>query len=208
MRIVGLLLVAIALSLSGCGWGKKKNQMTPEIQAYTKPEGATVRLEGQKFPYCVWYNPEQWIIFDTPFDACDEVSEWTLVLIDLEKQVSIGKDVEKRAFAKTYTYEEKNVSRSAYKDFVQKKVLGQDKENLVLFKDLGSEERIVNNIKVFAWKFLVEYQNAGSITTYLYFYSDNEGSVAITTMTSSDKLKENEKEMEEFLNGFCLLQPS
>lgn len=210
MRLAGVVLAAVCVicAFSGCGEKEKKQKFAPEIQSYKKPEDATVRLEGQKFPYCVWYNPDKWIIVDTPFDSCDDISEWTLLLVDLEKQVSLGKDLEKKAFAKTYTYEEKNVSRSAFKDFVQSKILGGDKENLIMFKDLNSEERLVNNIKVFSWTFEVEYQKIGPITVFLYFYSDNEGSVSITAFTPSDKWKENKKDMEAFLNGFCLLQPS
>lgn len=208
MKLAAIVLAGAALiaGLSGCGKNNKEAKIAPEVQAYEKPEDATVRLEGQQFPYCVWYDPSKWIIVDSPFDPCDEVSEWTLVLIDLEKQVSLGKDVEKKAFAKTYTYEEKNVSRSTFKEFVQSKVLGGDKENLLVFKDLGSEERLVNNIKVFAWTFEVEYQNIAPITAFLYFYSDNGGSVSIATFTPSDKWKENKEDMQEFLNGFCLLQ--
>jgi hypothetical protein len=210
MRLAGVVLAAVCVicAFSGCGEKEKKRKIASEIQSYKKPENATVRLEGQKFPYCVWYNPDKWIIVDTPFDPCDDISEWTLLLVDLEKQISLGKDLEKKAFAKTYTYEEKNVSRSSFKDFVQSKILGGDKENLIMFKDLNSEERLVNNIKVFSWTFEVEYQKIGSITVFLYFYSDNEGSVSITAFTPSDKWKENKKDMEAFLNGFCLLQPS
>lgn len=210
MRLAGVVLAAVCVicAFSGCGEKEKKRKIASEIQSYKKPENATVRLEGQKFPYCVWYNPDKWIIVDTPFDSCDDISEWTLLLVDLEKQISLGKDLEKKAFAKTYTYEEKNVSRSSFKDFVQSKILGGDKENLIMFKDLNSEERLVNNIKVFSWTFEVEYQKIGSITVFLYFYSDNEGSVSITAFTPSDKWKENKKDMEAFLNGFCLLQPS
>ncbi|MCC5832530.1 MAG: hypothetical protein JJU12_05760 [Chlamydiales bacterium] len=207
MRFAGIVLAAGVLIgvLSGCG---RREEIAPEIRSYEKPADATVRLEGQKFPYCLWYDPDKWLIIDTPFDPCDDVSEWTLLLVDLDKEISLGKDLEKKAFAKTYTFEEKNVSRASFKEFVQSKVLGGDKENLVMFKDLVSEERLVNNIKIFAWRFEVEYQKIGSITVFLYFYSDSDGSVAITTFTSSDKWKENKKDMEEFLNGFCLLQAS
>ncbi len=206
MKIQSLFLVAVVL-LSGCAGSSKKDKIAPEVSAYEKPKDSSIRLEGVEFPYCLWYNPEQWILFDSPFDAGQDVSEWTLVLIDLQEQVSIGKDVEKKAFAKTYAYKEKNVSREAYKDFVQSKVLGQDKESLIMFKDLGSEERLVNHIKVSSWTFEIQYQNIDPITVFLYFYSDNDGSVAITTFTPSKKWKENKKEMEELLNGFCLMQP-
>ncbi len=204
MKTVHVFLV-LALTLCGCS-SQKKEKITPEVPSFQKPENATVRLEGQAYPYCLWYNPEQWIIVNTPFDSCDEASEWTLVLADLEGEVSIGKNLEKKAIAKTYTYEEKNVSQTAYKDFVQKKFMSQNKENLLAFKDLGSEERIVNGLKLFSWKFQVEYKDIGSITTFLYFYSDSDGSVSVTTFTPSDKWKKNEKEMENLLNGFCLLQ--
>ncbi len=201
-----VVMGAMLLCMFGCSHKKHQDTMTPEVQAYERPSDASIRLEGQQFPYCLWYNPSKWIIFDTPFDACDDVSEWTLVLVDLDQQASIGKDVEKRAFAKTYTYEEKSVSKASYKEFVQAKILGQDKESLLAFKDLGSEERLVNNIKVLFWKFMVDYEGVGSITTLLYFYSDNEGSVAVTTFTPTADLKRNEADMEALLNGFCLLQ--
>jgi len=205
---VTFIAVALLMSLSSCGLKKQKDKITPEVQAFQRPKDATVRLEGQQFPYCVWFDPNKWIILDTPFDRSKDISEWTLVLVDLEDQVSIGKDIEKKAFAKSYTYEEKNISRAAYKEFVQSKVLGQDKESLMTFKDLGSEERLVSGIKIFAWRFMVEYQNVGSITTFLYFYSDNDGSVAITTFTPSEDWKKNASAMEGLLNGFCLLQSS
>lgn len=204
--IITLLSTLMFLvGFSACG-KKQKDTLANQIQAYQKPEDATVRLEGQKFPYCVWYDPNKWLIINSPFDSCDDISEWTLILADLEKQVSIGKHLEKKAFAKTFTYEEKNLSKAKYKDFVQTKILGGDKENLLMFQDLGSEERLVNGIKIFAWKFKVKYQTIGSIITFLYFYTDNTGSVAVATHTPADEWKKNQKDMEEFLNGFCLLQ--
>lgn len=207
MRLGGVILAGIVLTIGFSGCSTKEN-IPGQIQSYKKPENATVRLEGQKYPYCVWFDPKKWIIVDTPFDPCDEISEWTLVLLDLEKEVSIGKNIEKKAYAKTYPYKESNISRSDYKDFVQTKILGHNKESLQMFKDLGSEERLINGIKVFAWTFEVQYQNIEPITAYLYFYSDGEGSVAITTFTPSNKWKENKRNMEGFLNGFCLMQPS
>jgi hypothetical protein len=198
------LIFAAILALTGCAKEKKEYEIRAELAAYSRPENATDRIEGQKFPYCLWYDPAKWMIWDTPFDTGKEVAEWNLILLDPMQRRSLGKHTVINAGASTYVFPEKNLARQDFKSLIQERMIG--KGGLDAFADYSSDERIVNNIKLFSWNFTFTPANSEPITAYLYFYSDNEGSVSIITYTLSEKWEENKEDMLGLLNGFCLLR--
>ena len=195
--------IIISLSLWGCGHKTEENARGSEIPSFQRPSNATDRIEGQKFPYCLWYNPKEWMIWETPFESKGEVSEWNLVLVDSKDRQSIGKNTKIRAETSTYPYKDKNLAKKDFKALIQNRIV--KKGNLEEFVDLGSEDRLVNNLKVYAWNFKFKYANSDEITAYVYFYSDSDGSVAIVSFTPTAHWEENKDAMINLLNGFCLL---
>lgn len=194
---------AILITLAFCGCQKKETDSIREVQIFHRPKNATNCVEGSKLPYCLCYDPSKWMIWQT---ACptEEGAEWNLILTDTKDREMIGKNMVIRAETRAYPYKDKSLGRKDFKELIQSRIV--KKGNIVEFVDLGSEDRIVNNLKVFAWNFRFKYTDAQETTAYIYFYSDNQGSVALVSFTPSDEWEANKADMIELLNGFCILQ--
>lgn len=198
------VVCAMMLLVVGCGKKTEKQEIRGEIPAFHTPANASNRIEGQRYPYCLWYNPNQWMIWHTPFDTGGEAAEWNLVLIPLDERKSIGKETKIRARVSTYPYADRNLSQQEFKMVIQSKII--NKNSLESFVDLGSGERIVNHLKIFFWDFLFKPTGATAMRASIYFYSDNEGSVAIAAYSQADQWEENKGAITDLLNGFCLLK--
>ena len=202
-----LSLIA-CLILFGCQHSHKNTEPegVPEIRSYSKPDDATSKIEGADVPYCLWYDPSKWMITYTPFYAENKDKkewDWILILIEPEKRKTLGENTETRgSLALLYSDKEKKRSEEEIKKRVQDSLFKG--RNLEEFEDLGSEERLVNGFKVFAWKFKTKLPDLGDRIFYNYYYTSDQGSVSLVTLTNLQDWKKNEKDVEELLNGFCM----
>lgn len=205
MRDCGLCLIGIAivLCLAECT-NQERPRTVSEFPSFQRPSNATARIEGQQFPFCLWYNPQQWMIWNTPFGSGNDVIEWHLALIEPKERVSIGRNTKISGSAATHVYADVDVTENEFRSIISNHLM----KTYILDKivDLQSDERIVNGIKVYAWNFTFKPVGQKAHTAFVYFYSDGYGSVSVMAHTLSEEWEHNKQTIIDLLNGFCLLR--
>lgn len=211
MKVIksSLFIIALmSLTVVGCHQ-KSKSTSSSGIEKFDRPNASSYQVEGISVPYVLGYDPDVWMIVDTPFHSRSEEStwDWMFMMITPSERKSLGPETPSEgSVAFIFSDTEKNRTSAQIKERVQNDFLkGLHLED---FQDMGSEERVVNGVKVFAWKFKVTTtQKLKESNTWIFdnYYASGEfGSVSVVTMTLPDLWDKNEEDIEDLLNGLSI----
>jgi hypothetical protein len=197
-----LLSFLCLLAITAC---QKKDREYRKDGIYTakRPKSAEWKIEGVHHSYCLWYDPNLWMIFSNPiFNKEQKDQEWLLVLLKPEDRKVISQHSNFLSTAFIFSYDETNRSIEEIKQRVTDNFIKY--KDIQEFKDLGAEERIINGRKVWMWRLRITASGLGSQVIESYYFTSEEGSVSLVTLTSQDHWEEYREAIEDLLNGFCM----
>lgn len=157
-----------------------------EYEAFrVKSSNATTNIVGQGVDYCHWYDPEKWSLLEKSINPAAEYS---------------FESVDGNAFSMIIPETDITVL-----DEAPQIILEGAKHNGVENRQIEKlEKRYVNGVEVlhFVWSGDV----MGTSFVYMYnIYSGEKGTVQVVAYTLADLSDEKKKEMEQFINGFCVI---
>lgn len=158
----------------------------PFEEVIQKNPDSTDKITGKDVSYCLWYNNEKWELLK---ENLNTVAEYSFKMTDGD------------AFAMIIPEKEVTPLEDApYIIFEGAKHSGVED-----IKILKMENHLVNGVEVL---YLIW---SGKIMdtkfTYMYnIYSGEKGTVQVVAYTLDDLMDDKKEEMEELLNGFCIVE--
>jgi len=160
--------------------------MDKSLPSVTKPDDATTKLEGKTTPYCIWVDTSKWTVLDR---ALNPIAEYSLQYE--------GKDVYGMVIP-----ERVEVRLEAIPEIILNVAKTQGIENPKIVKQ---EKRLVNGVETLYIQW--EGDLMGNKLVYIYnVYSGQDSTIQAVTFTFGDLFDEYQKEMNAFLDGFCLIE--
>jgi hypothetical protein len=152
---------------------------------FKKPAEAVLQYKGKRGTFALYLLPSVWRRVDNPTNPSAEVQftrkDGDAFAMVIAERIAVPLDTLKAAALENMKKADKGA------------------------KILKEEKRVVNGKEVLC--LTMNAQPVGvPITFYSYYYSGNEGSIQVVTWTGQSLFQEMKPEMENFLNGFSILE--
>jgi len=159
-------------------------KISPYNEIFRKSNASTKQIDGKIVPYCLWYNPDQWLLLEKNLNPSAEYS-FTL------------KDGNVFAMILPETNE-------IYLDNIATIVIEGAKLNGVTNPIIIEQELLLNNgVKVLSLKWSGEIMGVRFVYSY-FIYSGKKGTVQTVAYTLEDMYEKNKEAMDLFLQGYCM----
>jgi len=164
---------------------EKNNDAIAEKLSFSRPTDADKFLTGTGKTYGIWFKSKNWILMDRKLNSAADMS-FRARNSDAFAMIIAGKV---------------NIPLQSLKGIVLENARSTA-QNSKFIKD---EKRIVNGNKIIAVQIKGTMKGIRFVF-FNYLYSDRNGAIQIVTFTTDNLFEEYQNILEEFLNGFVVLE--